>query len=71
MIAELPALPCRNDALVDRGAEELRPCPSPAEMRTLTAAGGLLLAGTASTAMRTTFPRPLSSWSLGEETEKY
>ena len=38
-----PALPCfRNDALVDKGAVAPKPCLSPVEIRTLTAAGGLL-----------------------------
>ena len=44
-----------DDALVDGGAEALKPCLSPVEMRTPTAAGGLLPAGAASTAMRTIF----------------
>ena len=44
----------RDDALVDNGATAPKPCISSAEMRTRTAAGGLLLAGTASTATRTT-----------------
>ena len=51
-----------RDALVDKGAEAPKPCLPPAEMRTPTAAGGLLPAGIASTATRTTFSRPLSSW---------
>ena len=65
-----PALPCRDNTLVDKGAETPKSCLSPVEMRTLLAAGGLLLTGTASTAMRIIFPRPLFSWSIGEETEK-
>ena len=59
MTAELPALPRRDNVMVDKGAEAPKPCISPVEMRTLTAAGGLLPAGTASTAMRTIFPRLL------------
>ena len=48
---EHPALPCcRDDAMVGRGAEAPKPCLSPVEMLTLTPAGGLLPAGTASTA---------------------
>ena len=47
---ESPALPrTRDHALVDNGAAAPKPCLSPAEMRTRTAAGGLLPAGTAST----------------------
>ena len=61
------ALPCsRDDALVDKGAATPKPCLSPVQMRTLTAAGGLLPAGTASTAMKTTFSRPRFCWSLGK-----
>ena len=53
---EPPALPCcRDDALVDKGAEVPKPCLSPVETRTLTATGSLLPAGTASTATRTIF----------------
>ena len=49
-----PALPCsRDDALVDNGAVVPKPCLSPAEIRTQTAAGGLLPAGKASTVTRT------------------
>ena len=61
--ARSPALNCsRNDALVDNDAAPTKPCLSPAEMRTGTAAGGLLSAGTASTAIRTIFSRALPSW---------
>ena len=55
---EPPALPYRDDAIVDKGAAAPKPCLSPVEMRTLTAAGGLLPAGTASTATRTIFHQP-------------
>ena len=66
--ARPPALNCsRNDALVDNGAGPTKPCLSPVEMRTGTAAEGLLSAGTASTAIRAIFSRPLPSWTLGEE----
>ena len=62
--AEPPALLiCRNDALVDIGAEVSQPCLSLVERRTPTAAGGLLPAGTASRAIRTTFPSP-SLWNF-------
>ena len=53
-----PARPCRNDALVDKGAKAPKPCLSPAEMRTPPATGGRLPSGTASTAMRTILPLP-------------
>ena len=62
-----PALSCtRDDALVDNSAGVPKPYLSPVEMCTRTAAGGLLPAGAASTAMRAIFPRPFLSWSLGE-----
>ena len=69
---EPPALSyCRNDALLDKGAVAPKPFLSLlAEMRTLTVTSGLLPVGTVSTAMMTIFPRPLFSWSLGEETKK-
>ena len=70
MIAEPPALPWRDDALVDKGAKAPKPCLSPVHMCTLTTAGGLLPVGTTATAMRTIFPRPLFTWSLGEESKK-
>ena len=50
-----PALPCRNGALVENGAAVPKSCLSPLEMRTTTAAGGLLPIGETSTATRTTF----------------
>ena len=66
-----PTLPrCRDDAMVNKGAEAPKPCRSPVETRTPTVASGLLPAGTASTAMRAIFPRPLFSWSPSEETKK-
>ena len=62
-----PALPCpRDDILVDNGAAVPKPCFLPTKMRTRTASSGLLPTDTASTAMRTIFPRPFFSWSLGE-----
>ena len=50
--AGLPALPSRDNALIDKGAAAPKPCLSPVEMRTLTAAGGLLPTGIASSATR-------------------
>ena len=55
-----PALPSsRDDALVGNGAAAPKSCLSPVEMRMLTAAGGLLLAGTVSTATMITFSQLL------------
>ena len=59
MTAKPPALPRRDDVLVDKCTNVTKPCLSPVEMCTPTAAGGLLPAGTSSTVMRTIFPRPL------------
>ena len=56
---EPPTLPCcRDNALVDKGAEAPKPCFSLVEMRMLTAAGGLFPAVTASTATRSIFHQP-------------
>ena len=56
---EPPALPrCRDDALVDKDAVASNPFLSPVEVRTLTATGGFLPAGTTSTATRTIFHQP-------------
>ena len=64
-----PALPCsRDDALVGNGAAVPKSCLSPLEMRSPTAAGGLLSADMATTATKTTFHQ-LSLWfCLTEET---
>ena len=56
---EPPTLPLRGDALVDKGAAAPKPCPSSVKIRTPTAAGDLLPAGTASTTVtRTLFHQP-------------
>ena len=65
MKAEPPALPRRDDVLVDEGAASSMPCLSTVEIRMRTAAVGLLPIGTASTAARTNFPLPFFPWSLG------
>ena len=51
--AEPPALPRRDDVLVDNGAAMPKSCPSPLEMRTPRAAGGFLSTGKTSTATMT------------------
>ena len=64
-----PALPClENDALVDNGVAAPKPCLSPVEMRTRTAAGGLLPTGNASNATRTIYYRPRLRFCPTEET---
>ena len=71
MIADPITFPIfMDDALVDKGAEALKPCVVPMRMRTPTVAGGLPPAGTASTAMTTIFPRPLLFLSLREATKE-
>ena len=52
---EPPALPCMDDAMVNKGAAGPKVCLSPVEISTLTAAGGLLPTGTAPTAKRFIF----------------
>ena len=65
-----PALPCsREDALVDNGAVALKSRLSPLEMRSPTAAGGLLPTGKTSTSTKTTFfDHPTVWFCLTEET---
>ena len=48
MKTEPPALPCRDDVLVENGGASPRSCLSPVEMRKSTPAGGLLHADSAS-----------------------
>ena len=69
---EPPALPCRDDALVNQGHEVAKPCLSPVEMRKLTSAGGLLHAGAGSTIITqgTKFPPQLLPWSFRETSEE-
>ena len=57
--AEPSDLPCRDDVLVEGGDAAPRSCLPSLEMRSLTAAGGLLPPGEASTATRTTSNEPL------------
>ena len=71
MIDESPVLPCGDGARVDKGAEAPNLCLSPVEMHTLTAAGGLLPAGTASTAMMTSFPGYIFLKASVKSREKY
>ena len=69
---EPPALPCRNEALVNEGHEVAKPCLTPLEMRKSTSAGCLLHAGTASTSETrgTNFPPQLLRWTFREPSEK-
>ena len=71
MIAEPPtAKKPIGDALVNKGAEVLKPYLSPVEIHAPKASGGLMPAGTASTVLRTIFSQPLPSWILYDTTKK-
>ena len=54
MMAEPPDLPCRDDVLVENGAVSPKSCLPSLEMRSPTAAGGLVPTGEVSTALKTT-----------------
>ena len=56
--AEPPAIPRRDDVLVDNGAAVPKSCVSPLEIHTPTAAGGLLLASKPSTTTKITYNQP-------------
>ena len=71
MMAEPPDLPCRQDVLVEDGAAAFKSCLPSSEMRTTTAAGGLLPTGEISTATKTTFNKsPLRLYSTKETNTK-
>ena len=53
-----PALPCRDDSVVESGAAASESCLPSMEMRSSTAAGGLVPTGEASTASETTLNEP-------------
>ena len=59
MEAEPPDLPCGDDVLVEGGDAARRSCLPSLEMRSPTAAGGLVPTGEASTATETTSNEPL------------
>ena len=67
--AEPPDLPCREDVLVENGATSPKSCLPSSEMRSPTAAGGLLPTDEASTATRTTFNQPPLRFYSTEETD--
>ena len=69
--AEPPALPRRDDVLVENGAAAPKSCLLSLEMRSPTAPGGLLPTGEASKATRTTFNQPpLRPYSTEETNSK-
>ena len=57
--AEPPALPCRDDAVVEDRAAAPKSCLPSLEIRTIIAAGCLLPTGKTFTATRITFNNPL------------
>ena len=68
---EPPALPCRDDALINQGHEVAKPCLSPEEIRKSTSAGSLIHAGATSTKTQgTNFPPQLFPWSFHETSEE-
>ena len=66
MKAEPPALPCRDDVLVENGGATPESCLPSLEMCSPTAAGGLLPTGEAPIATRSTFNQP-PLWLSAEE----
>ena len=68
MMGEPPDLPCREDVLVEEGATSPESCLLSLEMRSSTAAGGLVPTGEASTATETTSNEPLLRFYATEET---
>ena len=66
---EPSALSCRDDVVVENGAATPQSCLSPLEMRTTTAAGGLLPTDETSTALSTTFDHSTLWFCQTEETE--
>ena len=66
--AEPPDLPCREDVLVEDGAAAPKSYLPSLEMRTTTAAGGLVSTGKTSTATEISFNGPLLWFYATEET---
>ena len=66
---EPPALPCRDDVMVESGAATSESCVPSLEMRSSSAAGGLVPPGEASTAKRTNFNQPPIRFCSTEETD--
>ena len=67
MKAEPPTLPCRDVSVVECGAAAFKSCLPSMEMRTSTAAGGLVPTGDASKASETTLDEPPLRFCLTEE----
>ena len=69
MKAEPPALPCRDDSVVECGAAAFKSCHPSMEMRPSTAARGLVPTGEASTASETTLNERSLRFCPTEETD--
>ena len=69
VMAEPPDLPCREDVLIEDGATSPESCLSALEMRSSTAAGGLVPTGEAFTATETNFNQPPFWFHSTEETD--
>ena len=69
MKAKPPALPCRDVSVVECGAAAFKSCLPSMEIRTSTAAGGLVPTGDASKASETTLNEPPLRFCLTEETD--
>ena len=67
--AEPPALPCRDDVVVESGVAASESCLPSLEMRSSTAAGGLVPTGEASTASETTLNEPPLRFCSTEDTD--
>ena len=69
MKADPPALPCRDDSVVECGSAALKSYLPSMEMRPSTAAGGLVPTSDASKASETTLNEPPLRFCLTEETD--
>ena len=69
MKAGPPALPCRDDVVVESGPAASESCLPSMEMRSSTAAGGLVPTGEASTVSETTLNEPPLRFCPTEETD--
>ena len=69
VMAEPPALPCRDDAVAENSAAAPKSCLPSLEMRSPTATGGLLPTGEASITMMTTYNQPPLRLYSTEETD--
>ena len=65
--AEPPALPCRDDVLIESGDYAPKSCLPSLEMRTTTSTDGLVPTGKTSTGTETTFNEPLLRFYATEE----